>query len=218
MKLHTKLGALAACAVLPGLVGCAGARTNLVAPTAQYPISLSRGVRDTDGTLVPAERRKIVGHFKTKRKAWAMLYSFLSLTPSKDLSDDLNQQIKARHGDAIINLTVASATCGMNFVFLFDWLPIWPGCSNIEITGDIIQVLPAVASAAPVPAPAPAPAPAPTPNVTAPPPANTAAPGAATPAPTSASTATDPSHANDAAALAAAPSPATGSTTSGATR
>ncbi len=184
MKLHVKIGAVAALAALPALVGCAGARTSIVAPASQYPVSLSRGIRDTDGTLVPASRRKIVGHFKAKRKAWAMLYSFLSLTPSKDVSDDINQQIKAAHGDAIINLDVASATCGMNFVPFFDWLPIWPGCSNVEITGDIIQVLPAVARLTPPPAPAPVPAPPPA-ATTPPPPADTAPPPAdgAAPAP-----------------------------------
>lgn len=138
----------AAMMVAVAAAGCAGARTSVEAPGAKYPISMSRGVRDADGTLVPAERRKIVGRFETHRKAWGLVYALVPLTPSKDLSDDLNAQVAAAHGDAVIDLAVSSAPCGLNFAFLFDLLPIWPGCANLDITGDIIQVLPAVAPAA----------------------------------------------------------------------
>ena len=159
LKKSSRIMAVAVAALAPSVLGCAGARTTIEAPTAKYPVSMSRGVRDAEGSLVPADRRKIVGHFKEKRKAWAMLYSYLSLTPSKDLSDAINAEVAKVNGDAVVNLSVASATCGMNFAAILDILPIWPGCSNVEITGDIIQVLPASAPPAAEPTPA-APTPA----------------------------------------------------------
>lgn len=126
-------------AVAPAL-GCAGARTTVVAPTAEYPVSMSQGVRDAGGELVSADRRQIVGHFEDHRTAWGLAYSYARLTPTKDLSDELNAQIKAAHGDAVINLKVASSPCVLNFVPVVDLLPLWPGCSNVTITGDIIRV------------------------------------------------------------------------------
>jgi hypothetical protein len=121
-------------------VGCAGARTTIVAPTAEYPVSLSQGIRDAGGDLVPIGQREIVGHFEDHRTAWGLVYSLARLTPTKDLSSELNAQIKAAHGDAVVNLRIASSPCALNYVPVIDFLPIWPGCSNVTITGDIIRV------------------------------------------------------------------------------
>lgn len=139
---------------LTGATGCAGARMNIVAPTAEVPVSLSRGVRDAEGSLVPAERRKIVGHIEVKRKAWALVWSLVSLTPERDISDAVNEQVKRVNGDAVINLRIGAAQCSSNFAVFLDALPIWPGCANVTITGDIIQVAGA-APAAPPPVPPP---------------------------------------------------------------
>jgi hypothetical protein len=126
---------------------------------------MSRGVRDVDGSLVPRDRRKIVGHVEWKGHAWGMLYSWISLTPSSDISEAVNKQVAELNGDAVINLKVTSATCAMNIVPIFDMLPIWPGCANVTVTGDVIQVTPA---AGPPSEPPPAP-PTPTPPPPAPP-------------------------------------------------
>lgn len=120
--------------------GCAGARTTIVAPTADVPVSLSHAVRDADATIVPAERREVVGSFHDERLAWGLLWSTVKLTPEKDISDEINAQVARAGGDAVINLRIASAGCGWNYVIGLNLLPVWPGCSKVFLDGDIIRV------------------------------------------------------------------------------
>src|SRR5262245_45286350 len=135
---------LAAAAMAALLSGCAGARTTVVANRAQYPVSLSRAVRDADGNLVPPERRKVVGAFGDQRTAWNLFWSTAKLTPESDISDAVNEQIAAVHGDAIIHLTITSKHCTLNyFAFPMGILPFWPTCADLDIRGDIIKVEPA---------------------------------------------------------------------------
>ena len=120
--------------------GCAGARTEVVAPTATVPISLSHAVRDGDGTLVPADRREVVGAFHDERTAWGMLYSVVKLTPTKDISSQVNGAVATSGGDAVVNLRVASKSCALNYFFPLTILPLWPGCTNVTVDGDIVHV------------------------------------------------------------------------------
>ena len=121
-------------------IGCAGATTEIVAGGAKVPISLSRGLRDHDGSIVTMENQEVVGHFSYDRTAWGMLYSFASLTPETDISEAINTQVAAAKGDAVVRLAVRSKPCALNYVAVLNWLPFFPGCSNIEIAGDIVRV------------------------------------------------------------------------------
>mgnify|MGYP001072023135 CR=1 FL=1 len=129
-----------------GATGCAGARTQLVADRAAYPISLSRAVRDADGSLVPHERMAKVGTLKHEATAWGMLYSAVELTPRTEISDAVNRQTAAAGGDAVVNLRVMTRHCGADWMALFTAIPFWPGCMEIVVEGDIVKVRP-VASA-----------------------------------------------------------------------
>jgi hypothetical protein len=121
---------------------CAGARTALVAPDSRYPVSLTRGVRDANGELVPAERRDVVGKFEEIVSAWGLLYSAVNVTPTTDLSRAINDQVSAVRGDAIVNLHVATADCVLDWFIPLNMLPIWPGCTNVRLEGEIVRVLP----------------------------------------------------------------------------
>jgi hypothetical protein len=135
--------------LLFALTGCAGARTQVVAATAEVPVSMSRGVRDADGALVGADRREVVGQFDEDRTAWGMLYSAVKLTPEKDISRAVNEQVQRAHGDAVINVSIATRQCGLTWVPILNLLPFWPGCANVHVRGDIIRVRAASAAAAP---------------------------------------------------------------------
>jgi hypothetical protein len=135
------MGKVITLAVAISALGCAGAMTSVVAPDAQVPVSMSRAVRDADGGLVTAERRKVVGHFHDEPTAWSLFYTAVALTPRTDISHSVNTQVAHSRGQAVTNLRVRNATCGLTYlVFPFGLLPIWPGCSNLEIDGDIITV------------------------------------------------------------------------------
>ena len=130
-------GALA----LVALTGCAGARTQVTADTARYPVSFSRAVRDSEGDVVGNERLKKVGTFESKTTAWGMLYSAIPLTPKTDISKLVNAQIAAHGGDAIVNLWVRGARCGADFAFLLSALPVFPGYAHIHLESDIVKVV-----------------------------------------------------------------------------
>lgn len=136
-------------AVSACLCGCAGARVDLVAQRAEYPISLSANVRDSSGAvLTKGVSLHKVGHFMTQKTGWGILWSFVRFTPEIDISADANQQIAQAHGEAIVNLTIVSGNCPMNFVPVFNLLPIWPGCVPITISGDIVRTIPPAAASA----------------------------------------------------------------------
>lgn len=142
------------CAVLASALGagCAGGRTSIAADGANYPVSMSQGVRDESGELVEKDRRVVVGTFDDKRTAWGMLYSGVKLTPKKDISKEVNRQVARAKGDAIVNLRVATETCALDFIPILNILPIWPGCTNVYVKGDIIRVEPKATKAPPSPA------------------------------------------------------------------
>ncbi|MCA9589896.1 MAG: hypothetical protein KC657_31545 [Myxococcales bacterium] len=120
--------------------GCAGARTNVVAPNAAYPISMSQGVRDADGRLVARDRLTKLASLESRATAWSMLYSYVPLTPETDISDVVNAQVKAAGGDAVLNLRVMAGNCATQWFFGLNVLPFWPGCLNVRVEGDIVKV------------------------------------------------------------------------------
>ena len=122
--------------------GCAGGRTTVVANQAEYPISMSQAVRDKEGEIVKPERREVVGTFEASGTAWGMMYSSVKLTPKTEISKEVNRQVGQARGDAIVNLSVSTAHCAMNFVLPLNFLPIWPGCTNVRVRGDIVKVRP----------------------------------------------------------------------------
>jgi hypothetical protein len=139
-------------------IGCAwGARTKITAPEASYPVSMSRGVRDQNGEIVGQDRRQVVGQFQYKTRAWSTFYTLAPLTPRKNISDEINAQVKQVNGEAVINLTTVVKSCKLpNYAWPLNVLPIWPSCAKIQIFGDIIKVTdaPAQPASAPVtPAP-----------------------------------------------------------------
>ncbi len=122
------------------IVGCAGARTDVVAPTASVPISFSRSVRDQNGEIVSEANRQVVGHFESRHNAWGLLYSTVRLDPITNISNEINEQVRAAGGDAVIRLSIRSKPCATDFVPVFNFLPFWPGCTRVVVEGDIIRV------------------------------------------------------------------------------
>ncbi|AKV01593.1 hypothetical protein AKJ09_08256 [Labilithrix luteola] len=120
--------------------GCAGARTTVVADTAQYPISLSRAVRDADGTLVASGRATPVARLEFETTVWGLLYSSVKLNPRTDISEAVNEQMAAVNGDAVVNVHVKTGRCATEFFPFLNLLPIWPGCTKVRVEGDIIKV------------------------------------------------------------------------------
>jgi hypothetical protein len=136
-----------------GAAGCSGGRSHVVAPTAGFPISLSDGVRGADGHLVADQKKQVVGVFHEDFTAWAMVWTFVAFSNGiVDISEEVNRQVKAAGGEAIINLAIITQNCGGNWWGLIGMLP---GCAYVKIRGNIIRV---GDTAAPAPAAPAAPA------------------------------------------------------------
>lgn len=121
--------------------GAVGARTSVVAKTSEVPVSMSRGVRDANGNLVPAESKKVVSQLDESYTAWNLFYGLIKLTPETDISNDVNTAVHAAGGQAVTNLSVATKHCALNgLLFPFGLLPFWPSCASISVHGDVIKV------------------------------------------------------------------------------
>ena len=126
------------CAVLcVWATGCSGARSYVVARTASVPISMSDGLRGEDGKLLTPGQKHVVGQFSYDYRAWGMLWTAISFTGNKDISEEVDSQVKDAGGDAVNNLEVNAGLCGWS---IFTIVGLLPDCSNVEIRGDIVKV------------------------------------------------------------------------------
>jgi len=136
--------------------GCAGGRVSIVAERSRYPISLSRAVRDQTGRLYEGLSLEHVGTLDAGGTRVGILYSALTIPPSMDISDDVNQQVAAAGGEAVVALTVSVGVgCEILNVFpILNIVPLWPGCVPVSVTGDIVRRRPLLAPPPPLAAPA----------------------------------------------------------------
>ncbi|MBX7082688.1 MAG: hypothetical protein K1X88_26010 [Nannocystaceae bacterium] len=134
------LTALAAIALSSG---CAGGRSNLRFDDTRYPVSLSPTVLGSDGMVLVPARREIVGKLEIETKVYGLLWAAVPLTPNKNLSDQVNDQIERAGGQAVVNLRVTSRQCGLNSAWVLSTVPLWPGCSRVFVQGEIIRERPA---------------------------------------------------------------------------
>lgn len=119
--------------------GCAGARGGVSFETTRYPLSMSQVLFDPQGRMLPPQALQIVGTVKAERRLWGLMYSWIPLSGTKDLSDDMNRQIGATGGEGVIGLHAEVTGCVPNGFFPFTLLPIWPGCANVEVKGWVVR-------------------------------------------------------------------------------
>jgi hypothetical protein len=121
-------------------VGCAGARVAVTADRAAYPISLSDSVADGSGKLWRRSELVKVGTFEAHHTSIGFAYSALTPRSTVDVSDDVNAQVAASAGEAVVGLEITSSgACALNNVPLLPILPLWPGCVRVEVKGDIVK-------------------------------------------------------------------------------
>ena len=127
----------------PALWGCVmhlHASTNIVAPDAAVPVSLSETVRDADGNLVLPDRQQVVGVYDETFHAYNIPWGIIPLHPTTDISDSVNLAVASVNGDAITQLTVIADQCWTRGLAFFWFLPIVPSCAAYEVRGRIVRV------------------------------------------------------------------------------
>jgi hypothetical protein len=121
--------------------GCAGARVDIRADSARYPVSFSGAVRDGSGLIYNRHSLTKVARFRAERTPVGFVYAAWTIPSSCDISDEVNRQVALSCGEAIVNLAVSvSNACVLlnSFPFL-NALPSWPGCVPVTVTGDIVR-------------------------------------------------------------------------------
>lgn len=119
---------------------CAGAKGNVRFDSLKYPVSMSPVLYDSDGRMLYHERQlKSVDKFQYSRWIWSMFWTGLVFNREQDLSAPVNQKIEESGGQGIVNLTVTTSGCFLNYVPLVSILPIWPGCTVVSIHGDVVK-------------------------------------------------------------------------------
>ena len=123
------------------LSGCAGARVRVTAERARYPLSLSAGVRDSRGHLYDGRALLKVGTLDARKTTFGIFYSTAALPPTRDFSDDINRQVVAAGGEAVVDLRIGlGGGCGwLNGFPILNALPLWPGCVAVRLTGNIVR-------------------------------------------------------------------------------
>lgn len=122
------------------ILGCAGVRYQVVAPSARYPISLSPTLPDSTGTIrYPGTDLDTVATFSADYTPVAMFYSALSFL-DVDLSDAVNRQVQGSQGQGVASLEVTTKACATNYFFPLTILPFWPGCQRVYVTGRIVRL------------------------------------------------------------------------------
>jgi hypothetical protein len=121
--------------------GCAGARVEVTAKQSRYAISMSQAVRDGSGRLYDYHSLDRVGTLHAGRTRVGLLYSAVTIFSTIDISEDVNAQVAAAGGEAVVGLAVSVGDgCeGLNMFPVLNILPIWPGCAPVTVTGDIVR-------------------------------------------------------------------------------
>jgi hypothetical protein len=129
---------LALIALVTAAAGCAGSSYELRADGARYPISMSPALPDSDGTILYVNHGLVaVGRFSETVRKFGFFYGATGGT--LDVSDLVNTQVAAHHGDGVTDLAVESEHCGNNWFFPFTLLPLWPGCEIATVSGIVVR-------------------------------------------------------------------------------
>ena len=151
-------------AIVAALGACGGARGTLAFDGLKYPVSSSPFVYAPDGQPVTLGPLAPVGVIDEDVRLWGIFYSWIPLSGTKDISDLINTRIAAVGGEGVINLALHVSNCGINYIPFINWLPIYPGCTYVRVTGTIVKLAVRMAPPPPPGPPGEAPPAEPPPN------------------------------------------------------
>ncbi len=123
------------------LSSCTGTRSWVDAPNANYPVSFSPSVRDSNGDIVSDEQLQKLGTFTHEHKSRHMLFGLIPLSKRhNDLSDEINEQVSKLNGQAIVNLKVQDFEGAWNMFGTMPFMGIPPIVNVVKIRGDIVRL------------------------------------------------------------------------------
>jgi hypothetical protein len=124
--------------------GCVvnGARVEIAADQARYPISMTAALPDATGNNLRVGHELVTrGRLSGEATTCSFVYG---VTPATvEISDIVNDQVRAAGGEGVAGLVVEATDRGWGWAFPLAWLPFWPGCLAIRVSGTIVAQRPA---------------------------------------------------------------------------
>lgn len=113
-----KIELLIVFALLLNGLGCSvGAKVNIEANMLNYPVSQSSSVYSPMGEFINSKNYEAITDFKYNFKKWGN--STINIQSEVDISNQLNEIIKEKGGDAIVNLEISMRNTGTNSIMVF---------------------------------------------------------------------------------------------------
>jgi hypothetical protein len=121
---------------------CASTHSRVTALDASYPVSLSPSVRGPEGAIVNGEDLQKVGAFEHAHTSNHMLLGWVSLDEDYiDLSAEIDKQVEAQGGQAIVNLRVEDTNNTWGMWAAFPFMGLLPVYNDVKVSGDIVRLL-----------------------------------------------------------------------------
>ena len=70
---------------------------------------------------------------------WYLFYGLIDLSDDQVLIEAMNQAVEKNKEDAMINFKIKNTTCFMDLFILLSYVPIWPTCNQIKISGEVVK-------------------------------------------------------------------------------
>ena len=141
MKYKIKYSLITIAIFIISTINCAGSRGSIKFSELKYPASMSGYLyNNKKETLVKGDKLKVVQNFSYQKTFWSILYSYKSLSDEEEIVMALNEAIKDNNGYGVINLSAEMRACKINSIPVLSVLPIWPGCADITLKGEIVKV------------------------------------------------------------------------------
>jgi len=119
---------------------CAGSQGALRFDRLDHPVSMSGFLYGRNNEILMKDiHMQEVGKFSLTQRQWSIGYSLIPLSSKDAVAIAMNKAISDANGEAMVNLEVETTGCGWNSIPFLFVLPIWPGCSEVKLTADIIR-------------------------------------------------------------------------------
>lgn len=128
---------LLSCAL--AMSACTGSRGTIRVSEAGIPASFSPVLEKSGNRYILGKNARKIGDLDIKHTQWGMFYTLASLSDDKHLGKSIGDQTRKLNGDGVVNLVIQAKNCAINGIPVMNFLPFWPGCTTVAITGDIIK-------------------------------------------------------------------------------
>jgi len=114
---------------------CAGSKGSIKLNQLSYPVSMSGYIYSNSEILDLKHDLIPVAHIEVKKYNWHMGYSYVQLNKIDNIVLEFNRKVKTSGAEGVVNFKIENSACILNHFYVLNFLPFWPGCSEVKLTG-----------------------------------------------------------------------------------